>query len=176
MLVGIDKRGMPQLGICVEWLVFAGTVRRYNPPIFATLPKEKTMIHTMKLTHKTALFCLLAALLASTAVGQQPAGDDPFAPSPAARAGQPAPPAITPAQPTVQPIPVPAQTNPAPVLRVPVNPTPVNPAADGQNHGVPPGTIVVASPGRYYPWGGTKGNWVPFQYNKQWHLYRGWCQ
>jgi hypothetical protein len=59
-----------------------------------------------------------------------------------------------------------------------VNPAPVNPAADGDNYGFPAGTtvIVVASPGSRYPWGNTKGTWVPFYYNKQWHLYRSWCQ
>jgi hypothetical protein len=59
-----------------------------------------------------------------------------------------------------------------------VNPAPVNPAADGDNYGFPAGTtvIIVASPGSRYPWGNTKGTWVPFRYNNQWHLYRSWCQ
>ena len=50
--------------------------------------------------------------------------------------------------------------------------------ADGANYGFPAGTtvIVVASPGSRYPWGNPKGTWVPFYYNKQWHLYRSWCQ
>jgi len=112
--------------------------------------------------------------------------DDPFAPAkptpaPVAPTTPPAPavtpPIIPPPQPAVQPVPTPRPTNPAPVLPVPVNPAPVNPAADGANYG-PPGTtvIIVASPGRQYPWGNTGGTWVPFYYNKQWHLYRSWCQ
>ena len=93
---------------------------------------------------------------------------------------QPKPAIIPPPQPSVQP--VPATPNPAPVIPVPVNPAPVNPPADGANYGpgpYPPGTtvIIVASPGGYrYPWGNTGGTWVPFYYNKQWHLYRSWCQ
>lgn len=121
---------------------------------------------------------LLASLCAASVLAQQPASDDPFAPSPAPSAVQPAPPAvIPPPQPAVQPVPTPPTANPAPIIPVPVNPAPVNPPADGLNYGAPPGTSgVVAVPGRYYPWGNTKGTWVPFKYNNQWHLYRSWCQ
>ncbi|WP_425618589.1 hypothetical protein NA78x_002298 [Anatilimnocola sp. NA78] len=110
--------------------------------------------------------------------------DDPFAP----KAAPVAPPTVAPApavnppiiplpQPAVQPVPTPRPANPAPVIPVPVNPAPVNPAADGANYG-PAGTqvIVVTVPARQYPWGNTGGTWVPFYYNKQWHLYRSWCQ
>ncbi len=146
---------------------------------------------------------MLASVLGSLAFGQQPV-DDPFAPKPTPKATQPAPkpvvppavddpfapvptpkppvvqpvpPVVPPPQPAVQPVPTPRPANPAPIILVPVNPAPVNPAADGDNYG-PPGTtvIVIAANGRYYPWGNTKGNWVPFYYNKQWHLYRSWCQ
>jgi hypothetical protein len=81
--------------------------------------------------------------------------------------------------PAVQPVPTP-NVVPRQPIPVPVNPAPVNPAADGDNYGFPAGTtvIIVASPGGgyRYPWGNTKGTWVPFYYNKQWHLYRSWCQ
>lgn len=103
-----------------------------------------------------------------------PVDDDPFAPMPRPPVvPQPMPPVVPPA---VQPVPTPG---PGPArIPVPVNPAPVNPAADGENYGFPAGTtvIIVASPGSRYPWGNTKGAWVPFQYNKQWHLYRSWCQ
>jgi outer membrane biosynthesis protein TonB len=105
----------------------------------------------------------------------QPPVDDPFAPMPT-----PKPPVVpTPpvGPPAVQPVPTPPVV-PRQPIPVPVNPAPVNPAADGDNYGFPAGTtvIIVASPGSRYPWGNTKGNWVPFTYNKQWHLYRSWCQ
>jgi hypothetical protein len=111
-----------------------------------------------------------------TPMPKPPMDDDPFAPMPRPPVVPRPMPPVVPTPPAVQPVPVPG---PGPArIPVPVNPAPVNPAADGDNYGYPPGTtiIVLSSPGNRYPWGNTKGNWVPFYYNKQWHLYRSWCQ
>ncbi|QDU27451.1 hypothetical protein ETAA8_25390 [Anatilimnocola aggregata] len=131
---------------------------------------------------------LLAGFTAAIAAGQQPASDDPFAPAPTVpTTNQPAPanpddpfaPTPKPALPPVVPAPGPGIV-PPPQPRVqpvptpqPANPAPVNPDAEGANDG---NGVIVASPGRFAPWGNTKGTWVPFYYNKQWHLYRSWCQ
>jgi hypothetical protein len=95
-----------------------------------------------------------------------PVEDDPFAPMPQPPQAQPAtPPVVPPAQPPVRPAPQPAV--PAPAQR----------GADGAAYGFAAGTsVIIAAPGSRLPWGNTKGVWVPFQYNKQWHLYRSWCQ